>query len=235
MPHEPPLPFRSNILLIEDDTELALAIAALLAGEGYAVTLARDGIAGLNKALQRDSALIILNAMLPKRSGLQVCCDLREAGVDTAVLMLTAKPLVLDRVACLKGGADDCLSIPFDPAEFLARVEALLRRIAKENHIPARTFQFEDVEMDFTRSEVRRAGQPVTLAARELDLIRYLVQHRDRVVPREEILGQVWRYSSDVISRTLDVHIWWLRKKLDHPHRPRHIHTVRGQGYRFTA
>lgn len=134
MPHEPPLPFRSNILLIEDDTELALAIAALLAGEGYAVALARDGIAGLNKALQRDSALIILNAMLPKRSGLQVCCDLREAGVDTAVLMLTAKPLVLDRVACLKGGADDCLSIPFDPAEFLARRGAAATHRERESH-----------------------------------------------------------------------------------------------------
>jgi DNA-binding response OmpR family regulator len=235
MPQESLLPFRSKILLIEDDTELTLAIAKLLAGKGYAVALASDGEAGLDEALQRDCALIILNAMLPKRSGLQVCCDLREAGVDTAILMLTARPMVRDRVACLKGGADDCLSIPFDPAEFLARVEALLRRIAKENRIPARTFQFEDVEMDFARSEVRRAGQPVTLTARELDLIRYLVQHRDRAVPREEILGQVWRYSSEVISRTLDVHIWWLRKKLDHPPCPRHIHTVRGQGYRFTA
>jgi DNA-binding response OmpR family regulator len=88
--------------------------------------------------------------------------------------------------------------------------------------------------MDFTRSEVRRAGQPVTLAAREIDLIRYLVQHRDRVVPREEIMGQ-GGHGSDVISRTIDVHIWWLRRKLDHPYRPQHIHTVRGQGYRFTA
>ena len=235
MPQDPYSPFRSKLLLVEDDTNLALAIADLLDGEGYEVTLAPDGRAGLDKALQRDCALIILNEMLPNIRGLQVCRDLRESGVDTAVLMLTTQPAVKDRVACLKGGADDCLSIPFDPAEFLARIEALLRRIAKENRIPARTFQFEDVEMDFVRSEVRRAGQRVTLAARELDLIRYLVQHRDRVVPREEILGQVWRYSSEVVSRTLDVHIWWLRKKLDHPRRPRHIHTVRGQGYRFTA
>jgi two-component system alkaline phosphatase synthesis response regulator PhoP len=224
-----------KILLAESDASRADSIAALLTGAGYEVTRAIPGEEKLDKIAKNESSLLILNATLGERSGLHACRALREAGVDTAILMLAATASAADRVACLKFGADDCLSIPFDPAELLARVQALLRRVAKQNRIPARTFQFEDVEMDFVRSEVRRAGRLVTLAARELDLIRYLVQHRDRVVPREEILVQVWRYSSEVMSRTLDVHIWWLRQKLDDPRRPRHIHTVRGQGYRFTS
>jgi two-component system OmpR family response regulator len=141
----------------------------------------------------------------------------------------------MDCVRGLKLGADDCLAIPFDPSELLARVEALLRRVEKENRIPVRTFQFDDVEMDFERAEVHKAGQPVVMAAKELQLISYLVQNRDRVVPREEILRNVWQYNGDVSSRTVDVHISWLRQKLDNPHNPQHIQTIRGKGYRFTA
>jgi DNA-binding response OmpR family regulator len=149
--------------------------------------------------------------------------------------MLTARPMAMDRVTGLKLGADDCLAIPFDPHELLARVEALLRRVEKENRIPLRTFSFDDVEMDFERALVHKAGQPVNMAAKELQLISYLVQNRDRVVPREEILRKVWQYNTDVSSRTLDVHIAWLRQKLDKPHNPQHIQTIRGKGYRFTA
>jgi two-component system OmpR family response regulator len=149
--------------------------------------------------------------------------------------MLTARSLVMDRVTGLKLGADDCLAIPFDPSELLARVEALLRRVEKENRIVVRTFQFDDVEMDFERAKVRKAGQPVNLASKELQLLSYLVQNRDRVLPREEILQKVWQYNSHVSSRTLDVHISWLRQKLDNPENPQHIQTIRGKGYRFTA
>jgi two-component system alkaline phosphatase synthesis response regulator PhoP len=143
--------------------------------------------------------------------------------------------MAMDRVTGLKLGADDCLAIPFDPHELLARVEALLRRVEKENRIPLRTFRFDDVEMDFERAKVRKAGQPVNMATKELQLISYLVQNRDRVVPREEILRKVWQYNNDVSSRTLDVHIAWLRQKLDNPQNPQHIQTIRGKGYRFTA
>jgi two-component system, OmpR family, alkaline phosphatase synthesis response regulator PhoP len=225
----------SRVLVIEEDPGVAVAISRLLTAEGYAVETESNGETGLARALDRSCALLILNAMLPKKTGFHVCCDLRQAGVDTAILMLTARPLAMDRVTGLKLGADDCLAIPFDPCELLARVEALLRRIEKENRIPVRTFQFDDVQLDFDRAEVAKGGHPVNMAAKELQLLSYLVQNRDRVVPREEILRNVWQYNSDVSSRTLDVHISWLRQKLDNPHNPQHIQTIRGKGYRFTA
>jgi DNA-binding response OmpR family regulator len=223
------LPPRS-ILLIEEDPGLAAAISALLAGEGYHVDTASDGELGFLKALERKSALVLLNAVLPNKTGFEICRELRQAGVDTALLMFSA-----DCVQSLKFGADDCLGIPFAPGELLARVAALLRRVEKERRIPVLSFRFDDVEMDFVRSEIRKAGQPVNLAAKELQLIHYLVEHRDRVVPREEILKKVWQYSGEVSSRTLDVHISWLRQKLDNPHGPQHIQTIRGKGYRFTT
>ena len=225
----------SRVLLIEADPGVSAIISRLLTSEGYLVETEPDGDSGLARALERNCALVILNAMLPEKTGFQVCCDLRQAGVDTAILMLTHRTLAMDCVTGLKLGADDCLAIPFDPGELLARVEALLRRVEKENRIPVRTFQFDDVEMDFQSAKVRKAGQPVNMAAKELQLICYLVQNRDRVVPREEILKEVWQYNGDVSSRTLDVHIAWLRQKLDNPQNPQHIQTIRGKGYRFTA
>src|SRR5438445_6464672 len=121
--------------------------------------------------------------MLPGRSGFDVCKEIRQHGIDTAVLMLTARTQVIDRVVGLKLGADDYLTKPFDPSELLARIEALLRRVRKESRIPVRTFRFGDVEADFERAEVYKAGQRVNIAAKELQLLRYLVDHRDRIVP----------------------------------------------------
>jgi two-component system alkaline phosphatase synthesis response regulator PhoP len=178
---------------------------------------------------------VILDVMLPKKNGFDVCRDLRQQGIDTAVLMLTAKTQVVDRVVGLKLGADDYLTKPFDPSELLARVEALLRRVQKENRIPVQTFQFGDVSVDFDRGEVRIANKPVSLATKEMQLLRYLVDNRERVVPREEILQNVWEYNSEVSSRTIDVHVVWLRQKLEkNPQNPAHIRTIRGKGYRFT-
>ena len=222
------------ILLIEDEPGLVMTIADLLTADGHRVESVSDGDAGLAKATQEKFALIILDVMLPKKSGFEVCRQLRQAGIDTAILMLTAKTQVVDRVVGLKLGADDYLTKPFDPAELLARVEALLRRVNKENRANVRSFRFGDVEINFERAEVRKSGQPLALASKELQLLRYLVNHRDRVVPREEILQQVWEYDSEVSSRTIDVHIAWLRQKLDNPQNPKFIHTVRGKGYRFT-
>jgi two-component system, OmpR family, alkaline phosphatase synthesis response regulator PhoP len=222
------------ILLIEDEPGLVMTISDLLASEGHRVESVSDGDAGLAKATKEKFALIILDVMLPKKTGFEVCRQLRQAGIDTAILMLTAKTQVVDRVVGLKLGADDYLTKPFDPAELLARVEALLRRVNKENRINVRSFHFGDVEIDFERSEVRKAGHRLALAAKELQLLRYLVNHRDRVVPREEILQEVWEYDSEVSSRTIDVHVAWLRQKLDNPQNPKFIQTVRGKGYRFT-
>jgi two-component system, OmpR family, alkaline phosphatase synthesis response regulator PhoP len=222
------------ILLIEDEPGLVMTISDLLTTEGHRVESVSDGDAGLAKATREKFALIILDVMLPKKTGFEVCRQLRQSGIDTAILMLTAKTQIVDRVVGLKLGADDYLTKPFDPAELLARVEALLRRVNKENRVNVRNFHFGDVEIDFERAEVRKAGQPLALAGKELQLLRYLVNHRDRVVPREEILQEVWEYDSEVSSRTIDVHIAWLRQKLDNPQSPKFIQTVRGKGYRFT-
>ncbi len=226
----------SRILLIEDEPGLVLTVSDLLSTEGYEVESAADGETGLSKANNGKFDLVILDIMLPRKTGFDVCRELRQKGIDVAILMLTAKTQVVDRVVGLKLGADDYLTKPFDPAELLARVEALLRRVQKENRIPVQSFQFSDVEIDFERAVLMKAGQPVALASKEFQLLRYLVDNRGRVVPREELLQNVWEYSSDVSSRTIDVHVAWLRQKLEeNPQNPKHIHTIRGKGYRFSV
>ena len=224
-----------RILLVEDEPGLVLTVSDLLAAEGYEVETAGDGESGLSKAAGGKFHLAILDVMLPRKSGFDVCRELRQRGVDIAILMLTAKSQVVDRVVGLKLGADDYLTKPFDPSELLARVEALLRRVRQDKRIPVQTFKFGDVEVDFERAEVHKAGRELSLASKELQLLRYLVDHRGRVVPREELLQNVWEYSGDVSSRTIDVHVAWLRQKLeDNPQTPKHIHTIRGMGYRFS-
>src|SRR5271165_5486315 len=168
----------SRILLVEDEPGLVLTISDLLKTEGYEVETATDGESGLAKASGRAFDLAILDIMLPKKSGFDVCRELRQKGVDIAILMLTAKTQVVDRVVGLKLGADDYLTKPFDPAELLARVEALLRRVQKENRIPVQSFQFGDIEIDFERALLMKAGQPIALASKELQLLRYLVDNR---------------------------------------------------------
>jgi len=225
----------SRILLVEDEPGLVLTVSDLLINEGYDVETAQDGESGLIAATTSAFDLIILDVMLPRRNGFDVCRDLRQRGYDTAILMLTAKTQVVDRVVGLKLGADDYLNKPFDPSELLARVEALLRRVKKEGRTLVRTFAFSDVTVDFESGQVTRAGSPVALAAKELQLLRYLIDRRGKVVTREELLQNVWEYQSDINSRTIDVHVAWLRQKLeDNPQAPRHIHTIRGKGYRFS-
>ena len=226
----------SRILLVEDEPGLVVALSDLLTLEGHEVEAARDGETGLVLAASGRLDLIILDVMLPRKTGFDVCRELRQRGIDTAILMLTARSQVVDRVVGLRLGADDYLAKPFDPAELLARIEALLRRTQKETRPAVQTFHFGDVEVDFERSQVRKAGAPVSLASKELQLLRYLVDHRDRVITREEILQKVWEYNSEVSSRTIDVHVAWLRQKLEsQPQYPRHIQTIRGKGYRFSA
>jgi two-component system alkaline phosphatase synthesis response regulator PhoP len=225
----------ARILLVEDEPGLVMTLSDLLGAEGYEVESATDGPAGLSKALREKFDLIVLDVMLPGKSGLEVCREMRQHGSEVAVIMLTAKTQLYDRVAGLKLGADDYLTKPFEPPELLARIEALLRRVKPEAASVTR-FQFGDVEIDFERGEVRKGDAEVNLAAKELDLLRYLIDHRGNVVSRDELLEAVWEYQPGVSSRTIDVHVAWLRQKLeDTPQNPRHIHTVRGVGYRFAA
>ena len=224
----------ARILLVEDEPGLSLTLSDLLANEGYEVEAAMDGPTGLERASNGAFDLVVLDLMLPRMNGLEVCRELRRRGKDVAILMLTAKSQLADRVSGLKLGADDYLTKTFEPPELLARVEALLRRLKKDKPAPLASFRFDDIAVDFERNHVTRGGAPVALAAKELELLRYLVDRRGSVVSREELLEGVWEYQPGVSSRTIDVHVAWLRQKLeDNPQSPRHIHTVRGVGYRF--
>jgi len=224
-----------RILLVEDEPGLVLTLSDLLAAEGYEVESATDGPTGLAKAANGQFDLIILDVMLPGKNGLEVCRELRQRGKDVAVLMLTAKTQLTDRVVGLKLGADDYLAKPFEPPELLARIEALLRRVKKQRLPRVARFQFGNVEVDFERGDVQKKGVPVSLTGKELELLRCLIDRRGNVVSREELLEGVWEYQPGVSSRTIDVHIAWLRQKLeDTPQSPRYIHTVRGVGYRFS-
>lgn len=224
----------ARILIIEDEPGLVMTLADMLSAEGYETETALDGPAGLKKALERRHDLIILDVMLPGMNGFDLCRHLRRQGNTTPVLMLTARGQVADRVVGLKVGADDYLAKPFAPEELSARIEALLRRARKEPYAPLERFEFGDVSIDFEHGVATKAGRPLQMAAKELQLLRYLVERRGQTVSREELLRSVWEYSSGVTSRTVDVHIAWLRQKLeDSPQSPRWIQTVRGVGYRF--
>lgn len=226
----------ARILLVEDEPGLVITLSDLLAAEGYTVESAADGTTGLARAMNEAFDLIILDVMLPGKNGFEVCRELRQHGKDVAVLMLTAKSQLTDRVVGLKLGADDYLMKPFEPPELLARVEALLRRVKKDNRARVVRYQFGNVGVDFETGEVQKDGAAVGLAGKELDLLRYLVDHRGKVVSRDELLEAVWEYQPGVSSRTIDVHVAWLRQKLeDNPQNPRFIHTVRGVGYRFAG
>jgi two-component system alkaline phosphatase synthesis response regulator PhoP len=183
-----------------------------------------------------DYDLILLDVMLPKKNGFDVCRELRETRNEIPILMLTAMGQVSDRVTGLKIGADDYMAKPFDPSELLARVEALLRRVDKSSRAPLGSYRFDDVEIDFEHSELVKSGRRINVTSKELQLLQYLITHEGRVVPREELLRNVWGYKGAVSSRTLDVHLAWLRQKLEqNPQQPKHLHTIRGTGYRFSA
>jgi two-component system alkaline phosphatase synthesis response regulator PhoP len=225
-----------RVLLVEDEPAVAMTVADLLTGEGYEVETASDGRTGLARASNEPFDVVLLDVMLPGMNGFDVCRELRRTGKDVAVLMLTARGQLTDRVVGLKLGADDYLIKPFEPPELLARVEALLRRVRKQGLPAVASFQFGDVVVDFERGDAKKGGSAIALAAKEFELLRYLVNRRGKVVSREELLESVWEYQPGVSSRTLDVHIAWLRQKLeDNPASPKHIHTVRGVGYRFSG
>lgn len=222
--------------MVEDEPGLVLTLSDLLAAEGYDIETAGDGPTGLARATRESFDLILLDVMLPGKNGFEVCKELRQSGKDTAVLMLTARTQVIDRVLGLKLGADDYLAKPFEPSELLARIEALLRRVNKQNLPSVSRFEFGNVSVNFESGEVLKDGAAVSLAGKELQLLRYLVEHRGNVVSRDDLLTNVWEYQSSVNSRTVDVHVAWLRQKLeDNPQIPKHFHTVRGVGYRFSA
>ena len=221
-----------RVLIVEDEAALRLGLSDRLASEGYEVAVAADGEVGFARAREGAFDLVVLDVMLPGKSGFDLCRDLRREGVDTPVLMLTARGEVLDRVLGLKLGADDYLTKPFETAELLARIEALLRRSRPDTE--AGSFAFGDVRVDFRGAGVTRGGEPVELSALEFRLLRYLIEHRGEVLSRDRLLDEVWGYGADVYSRTVDQHVATLRRKIEaDPRRPRHVVTVRGLGYKL--
>jgi two-component system alkaline phosphatase synthesis response regulator PhoP len=224
----------SRILLVEDAPDVQLIVADLLRGHGHEVVVSGDGGEGLRIAAEQPFDLLVLDVMLPGIHGFDLCRAVRERGFDGGILMLTARAQVDDRVEGLRTGADDYLIKPFDSKELLARVSALLRRLGKTPLTPVLQYSFGDVRVDFERREVFRVGDPVNLAAKELQLLRQLIDHRGQVLSRERLLARVWHDQPFIGPRTVDVHIAWLRQKLEeNPQIPRYIITVRGEGYCF--
>jgi len=215
---------------------LRMTVGDRLRNEGYAVECAADGDSGFEKATQIPFDLIILDVMLPHKSGFDVCRDIRQAGLITPILMLTARGQTSDKVNGLKIGADDYVTKPFNMLELMARVEALLRRAPSRPVAQTGAFNFGSVLVDLVGTEATRDGQVLNLSAREFQLLRYFIEHRGATLSREELLKQVWGYSADMYTRTVDVHVASLRQKLEEdPKQPKLILTVQGLGYKFRS
>ena len=221
-----------RILVVEDEPAMAQGLADNLQIEGYRVSVCSDGEQGLRKALTERPDLILLDVMLPKLSGLDVCKTLRSRGFDNPILMLTARGQEMDRVVGLEIGADDYIVKPFGLRELLARIHAHLRRERRSGQ-DLRAYAFDEVQIDFDRYTASRNGEALQLSPREFELLRYLIRNRGRVVTRDEMLDAVWGLTNYPITRTVDNHVAKLRQKVDSSSEPKHIITVHRVGYKF--
>jgi len=225
-----------RILLAEDEDSLVLTLRDRLISEGYVVEVATDGLTALEYGSTPRFDLIVLDIALPRMNGFDVCRDLRQRGIHTPILMLTARGQVVDRVLGLKLGADDYLTKPFETIELLARLEALLRRGRTQSSGSPEVYSFGNVQVDFRSAVVTREGQAVDMSGLELKLLRYFIDHRGAVLTRDELLDKVWGYEAMPVTRTVDVHVASLRQKVEsNPSRPEFILTVHGMGYKFVG
>jgi two-component system, OmpR family, alkaline phosphatase synthesis response regulator PhoP len=227
------------ILIVEDERGLVITLRDRLTREGYAVDTTGDPGQAVALASERAFDLILLDLMLPGGSGVDVCSQIRARGIATPVIMLTARSAVVDKVVGLKMGADDYLTKPFEMAELLARVEVQIRRRTTEEtrgSAPAGLVRIGELQIDLRRAEVTRAGQPISLSAKEFQLLRYFIDHRGATLSREELLQAVWGYDSMPNTRTVDVHIATLRRRIElNPRAPAHLITIHGLGYKFVG
>jgi two-component system alkaline phosphatase synthesis response regulator PhoP len=225
-----------RILLVEDEPGLVMTLTDRLRSEGYAIETAADAETGLTRSTGERFDLIILDVMLPGGSGFNICRDLRQRGIKTPIIILTARGQVIDKVLGLKIGADDYITKPFEMMELLARVEVQLRRGGVSVSTTTDTYQFGDIRVDFRRAEIYNGQEVVELSAKEFKLLRYLIEHRGAALSRDELLNEVWGYEAAVSTRTVDVHVAWLRQKLEANQRhPEYILTIHGVGYKFTG
>lgn len=220
---------KPRVLIAEDDAAVRTAVERVLKLEGYDVTVTADGAAALNEILSREPDLAVLDVMMPFTDGLSVCRELRRQGIRLPILMLTARDQVTDRVAGLDAGADDYLVKPFAIDELLARVRALLRRTSVASSLGL--LRYADLVLDSDRRTVTRAGSPIDLTKTEFDLLELMIATPEHVLTREHIYEHIWGYNFETGSKSLDVYIGYLRRKLDEGSDVKLIHTVRGVGY----
>ena len=223
----------TKILIVEDEPDMVLGLKDNFEFEGYEVLTASDGQAGLERARSQKPDLVVLDIMLPKLSGLEVCKTLRGEGFEGPIIMLTARGQEIDKVVGLELGADDYVTKPFSIRELLARVRAILRRTDGTRRKLSR-YKFFDVELDFETYRAKKNGEPLDMSPREFELLRYLIERKGETVSRERLLEDVWGYESYPSTRTVDTHIAKLRAKIgDSGSEPRYILTIHGVGYKF--
>jgi DNA-binding response OmpR family regulator len=224
----------NRILIVEDDPAMQVALRDGFEFEKYAVEMAADGEEGLRLATRGDHDLMILDVMLPRKSGLDVCQELRRNGSSTPIIMLTARGQEIDKIVGLKLGADDYVTKPFSFMELLARVEAVLRRVMRNE--TGDEYAFGDITLDFRTYQATKAGFPLDLTPREFRILHYFIEHTGEVVSRDALLNHVWGYDSSAFTRTVDTHMARLRQKIeDIAAEPKHLITVHRVGYKFIA
>lgn len=225
----------ATILIVEDEPKMVAGLRDNFEYEGYKVLTAHDGVEGLDRALANSPDLVVLDVMMPKMSGLDVCRKLKAKRPSIPIIMLTARGQEVDKVVGLELGADDYVTKPFSIRELLARVKAVLRRahtLPKEQE----RFSFGDVEVDMQACRVVRDGKPVDFTSKEFELLKYFLCHPGENLSRERLLDEVWGYDAQTNSRTVDAHLVRLRQKLEPmPEQPRYFLTVHGTGYKFAA
>lgn len=223
-----------KILVVEDDPAVQRALKRLFEAEEFAVEIKSDGKSGLDAFRAAAPSAVILDLRLPEMSGSEVCREIKKKAPALPVIVLSAKSDVTDKVLLLELGADDYVTKPFSPRELLARLQAALRRTARAE--VGDIFTFGNISVDFAKMEIVRDGHAVAMTAHEFKLLKFLVQNAGRVIPRSELLNEVWGYQNYPSTRTVDNHIWKLRLKLEsEPDNPVHFLTVHGAGYKFMA
>ncbi len=226
---------KTRILIIEDEPAMVAGLRDNFEYEGYDVISAGDGVTGLERAIADKPDLVVLDVMMPRMSGLDVCKQLKVKQPSMPIIMLTARGQEIDKVVGLELGADDYVTKPFSIRELMARVKAVLRR-ATQQAPPPDVYRFNDVEVNIRGTEVRRAGRPVDLSAKEFALLVYFISHPAETLSRDRLLDEVWGYENYPSTRTVDTHIVHLRQKLEpDPEEPRFILTVHGSGYKFVG
>ncbi len=224
---------KTRILIIEDEPAMVAGLRDNFEYEGYEVISAGDGEKGLERALADDPDLVVLDVMMPRMSGLEVCKQVKARRPAVPIIMLTARSQEIDKVVGLELGADDYVTKPFSIRELMARVKAVLRRVSAQARVPE-IYRFSDVEVDIRGNEVRRAGKPVAMSAKEFALLTYFISHPAETLSRDRLLDAVWGYENYPNTRTVDTHIVHLRQKLEpNPEAPRFILTIHGSGYKF--